>query len=231
MLSRKEYFARTEDQLRTKLVTGGVAIFRERMDRKDSKREDKRKTPVMTLRDAFELRKLRERAANGCTEDDNGGLDADANVTEGDVAAAMAGVSLQDTPTTLNQAEEAEEDALEEEETVEETPTEPEPEDPVKVQAALDAAREKKRLQDIESRRMRSKQQEKQAQPKYQEMMARRATLPAFQMKDMILDAIDKHSVVVISGDTGKALALFCMQFYVPFPLISIVIFFHGSPF
>lgn len=208
MLSRKEYFARTEDQLRTKLVTGGVAIFRERLDRKDSKREDKRKTPVMTLRDAFELRKLRERAANGDTEDDNGGLDENA-------AKSMAGMSLQDTavalkpPTPPVEEESPEDEEVLEEETLPEP--EPEPEDPVKIQAALAAAREKKRLQDIESRRMRSKQQEKQSQPKYQEMMARRATLPAYQMKDTILEAIDKHSVVVISGDTGEFSVVFCV--------------------
>jgi len=202
MLSRKEYFARTEDQLRTKLVTGGVAIFRERLDRKDSKREDKRKTPVMTLRDAFELRKLRERAANGDTEDDNGLLDEGA-------ALSMAGLSVQDAtkpPASVEEELPEEEESIEEE-TVPEP--EPEPEDPVKIQAALEAAREKKRLQDIESRRMRSKQLEKQSQPKYQEMMARRATLPAYQMKDTILEAIGKHSVVVISGDTGESICAF----------------------
>ena len=209
MLSRKEYFARTEDQLRTKLVTGGVAIFRERLDRKDSKREDKRKTPVMTLRDAFELRKLRERAANGDTEDGNGGIGENA-------AKSMAGMSLQDTPATLKPpAPPVEEELPEEEEVIEEDTPEPEPEDPAKIQAALEAAHEKKRLQDIESRRMRSKQQEKQSQPKYQEMMARRATLPAYQMKDTILEAIDKHSVVVISGDTGEFSVVFCACLFI----------------
>ena len=101
------------------------------------------------------------------------------------------------------------------EEVQEEEPAAPEPEDPAKIQAALEAAREKKRQQDAESRRLRSRQQEKKGNPKYQEMMDRRSTLPAFLMRDTILEAIDKHSVVVISGDTGasQCLSFLCVHY------------------
>ncbi|KAJ1414290.1 P-loop containing nucleoside triphosphate hydrolase protein [Ochromonadaceae sp. CCMP2298] len=34
-------------------------------------------------------------------------------------------------------------------------------------------------------------------------MLARRSTLPAFQMREEVLRAIEMHSVTVISGDTG----------------------------
>jgi HrpA-like RNA helicase len=190
LLDRREFFARSEDQLRNKLVTGGVNIHRERLQRKDSKREEGRKVaknPAMTLRDAFEMRKIRERASTGA----DGETELEA---AGSLAASVAAINLQQVPE--EEPEEAEDDEAE---------PEPEPVDPVKVQAALEAAREKKRQQDVEGKRMRSKHLEKVQQPKYQEMLARRSTLPAFQMRDTILEAIDKHSVVVISGDTGKA--------------------------
>ena len=203
LLERREFFARTEDQLRNKLVTLAVSIFRERLDRKDSKREDRaKKTPVMTLRDAFELRKMRERAQNGedCETDPELAL-----------ADSVGAVQLHE---KLHEVVAEVEDEVSEE-VQEEEPAAPEPEDPAKIQAALEAAREKKRQQDAESRRLRSRQQEKKGNPKYQEMMDRRSTLPAFLMRDTILEAIDKHSVVVISGDTGasQCLSFLCVRY------------------
>ena len=79
----------------------------------------------------------------------------------------------------------------------------------MKLRAEQEAAKERLRQQEMESKRMRSRFEEKKALPKYQEMLSRRSTLPAYQMKSEILEAIAKHSVVVISGDTGKHFALF----------------------
>jgi HrpA-like RNA helicase len=95
------------------------------------------------------------------------------------------------------QAEE-EEDWEEEEEEMEEEPL-----DPAQVQAAQEAAAEKKRLQDLESVQLQRKFKEKQRLPKYRERQQQRASLPAYQMKAAIVQAIEEHTITVISGDTG----------------------------
>lgn len=175
----------------------------------------KHKTPAMTLREAFEMRRLRERANNGCDDEDNSTEDspppAAPSVTTvplapaplrqdaGKVTMKPAAAVSPPLPAELEDEQEPDwEDAVEE--------VEEEPVDPAKVAAELAAAREKKRLAEAESKRMKARHREKEELPKYQEMLARRSTLPAFQMKDAILSAIDQNSVVVISGDTGDFL-------------------------
>lgn len=204
-MEQRDFFARTEDQLRNKIIAHATSIFRERLQRKDSKRQEsmKHKTPAMTLREAFAMRRLRERAANNCDEEDDAVNAAPAAVVAPPVPTAATASTARPAGATAKSATAKQVPAELEVDDWEDEVEEEEPVDPVKVAADLAAAKEKKRLADIESKRLQARQKEKQELPKYQEMLARRQTLPAFQMKDSILDAIDKHSVVVISGDTG----------------------------
>jgi HrpA-like RNA helicase len=183
MVAQRDYFARSEDMMRNKLVVGGVAIFRERLQRKEEKKEQasRRKAPCLTLRDAFARRRAREQATSAIEQED-----------------AAKGFAQE--PPAAECVEEEPYYEEEEDEVVEEVPL-----DPAQVQAALEAEREKKRLRDIESAQMQKRFKEKKRLPKYQERAQQRSTLPAYQMKDQIVDAIDKNSVVVISGDTGAS--------------------------
>jgi pantothenate kinase-related protein Tda10 len=45
--------------------------------------------------------------------------------------------------------------------------------------------------------------EEQQKRPAYVKMLATRSTLPAFQRRQSVLDAMESHQVVVISGATG----------------------------
>jgi HrpA-like RNA helicase len=180
MVAQRDYFARSEDSMRNKLVAGAVAIFRERLQRKEEKKQQasRRKAPGLTLRDAFARRRAREQATSAIEQED-----------------AAQGFAQEPAAEYVEEEPYYEE---EEEEVVEEVPL-----DPAQVQAALEAERERKRLRDIESAQMQKRFKEKKRLPKYVERMQQRSTLPAYQMKDQIVDAIDKNSVVVISGDTG----------------------------
>ena len=191
MIARRDYFARSEDQMRNKLIAEAVDIFRERLRRKVEKKEQsgRKKTPGLTLRDAFARRRAREQANQEEMQIDNEASFAACCTT----MPSGAGARKKDAPEI---AVEDEDEYFEEEEE--------EPLDPVQIQANLEAAKEKKRLQDIESKQLQMRFKEKQRLPKYRERVAQRSILPAYLMKDAIVEAIDKHSVTVISGDTGK---------------------------
>jgi HrpA-like RNA helicase len=189
MLAQRDYFARSEDLMRNKIVAGAVGIYRERLRRKDEKKqqlEGRRKAPGLTLRDAFARRRAREQAT--------------AEVT----ATAESSAAPSPTPAVLKQEPayaEPEEEWYEDDEAEVEQP----PLDPAQVKAALEAAREKKLRQDLESAQLQKRFREKQRLPKYKERVAQRSTLPAYAMKDAIVEAINNHSVTVISGDTGTS--------------------------
>ena len=198
---QRDYFARSEERMRTKLVAVAAALYRERLQRKDGKKKEslKRKAPGLTLRDAFARRRAREQeAVTAQTETEEEIRLRDSKQGQNKPAGAAISrpaVSIQD-----ESSEEEDEEVAEEEE----------PLDPAQIQAALLAAQEKQRLLDIESKQLQKKFAEKRRLPKYQDRLCQRSSLPAYQMKDAVVDAIDKHSVVVISGDTGEQLWLMC---------------------
>ena len=188
--------------MRTKLVAVAVALYRDRLQRKDGKKKEslQRKAPGLTLRDAFARRRAREQeaaAAQTETEDQNSTL---RDSKQGQNKPAAAGISRPAASIQDESSEEEEEEVAEEEE----------PLDPAQGQAALLDAQEKQRLLDIESKQLQKKFAEKRRLPKYQDRLRQPSSLPAYQMKDAVVDAIDKHSVVVISGDTGEQLWLLC---------------------
>ena len=55
----------------------------------------------------------------------------------------------------------------------------------------------------LESRRLSNELASKRANKKYQDLLQTREKLPAYQLKDTLIEAISKNRVVVISGDTG----------------------------
>ena len=204
--------------MRSKLVSRGVAIHKERLQRKETKRQDsgRVKPRGVTLKEAYELRKLKEKMA---FEND----DSEEDEQEQDDMAGEQGDEEEGECEERDEYEDEGEDFDGEEEEDEQAREEPEEEeeeeivviDPVKQKADEEAAKQRLKQQEIESRNMRNRFEEKKTQPKYQEMLSRRSTLPAYQMKHDILDAIAKHSVVVISGDTGEfAVQVVFVSFY-----------------
>lgn len=187
LVAQRDYFARSEDQMRNKLVTCAVGLFRERLRRKEEKKQQatgKRKAPGLTLRDAFARRRAREQAA------------AAADVPPEDSTPVRT-----PPPEPEPEQEWYDEDGDDggEAEVEEEAPL-----DPAQVAAAQAAAREKQRQLNLESAQLQKRFREKQRLPKYRERVAQRSTLPSYAMKDAIVEAINSHSVTVISGDTGK---------------------------
>lgn len=183
LVAQRDYFARSEDLMRNKLVTCAVGLFRERLRRKEEKKQQatgKRKAPGLTLRDAFARRRAREQAA--------------ATVDVPTEEATLARSSPQDQEWLDDEGDYGEEAEVEEEAAL----------DPTQVAAAEAAAREKKRQLDLESAQLQKRFREKQRLPKYRERVAQRSTLPSYEMKDAIVEAINSHSVTVISGDTGE---------------------------
>lgn len=195
LVAKRDYFARSEDLMRNKIVACAVDIFRERLRRKEAKKQQstRRKAPGLTLRDAFARRRAKEQAALATPEEPV------APPPPAEVASRSRNMFQKATHgAAAAQADEEEDWEEEEEEEVEEEPL-----DPAQVRAAMEAAAEKKRLQDLESVQLQRKFKEKQRLPKYRERQQQRASLPAYQMKDAIVQAIEEHTITVISGDTG----------------------------
>ena len=59
------------------------------------------------------------------------------------------------------------------------------------------------RSREIESKRLYDELQLKRKNKKYNDLLAKRTALPAYAMRDEVVDCIDQNRVVVISGDTG----------------------------
>lgn len=172
--------------MRNKLVSSAVEIFRERARRKEQKKEQsiRKKAPGLTLRDAFARRRAREQAA----------VDSD----------SQSALLLPSNTPVLGEFKDGDEIFDDEHNYFDDSGQDEEVLDPAQVQENLKAAAERKRLQNMESKKLQKRFAEKQKLPKYRERFAQRSSLPAFRMKESIVEAIENHSVTVISGDTGE---------------------------
>ncbi|KAI9793904.1 MAG: hypothetical protein M1816_007156 [Peltula sp. TS41687] len=66
---------------------------------------------------------------------------------------------------------------------------------------------------DIDSRRLLDEWKAKQASPKQQTMLANRQLLPAWGMREFLVDEVNKHTVTIVSGETGSGKSTQSVQF------------------
>jgi len=65
----------------------------------------------------------------------------------------------------------------------------------------------------VASMKMLSDRNSRQSNPAHQKMMSVRQSLPAWQLREAIVDAVERHQVVIVSGETGSGKSTQSVQF------------------
>ena len=202
LIEEGKHFGRDEKSLTAMWVKESARLYRSQVESKEGKLQERRdkvaqaKPRGPTIRDAYEQREaagvvLRGKEAQDAAWDDEEGSE-DEDEEEKDVDVEGQGDEKTATTVSINT------------QNVESIRTNMRQRELSASDLTQLGDAQRQHRQELESRRLRTALETKrEGNTKYAELLAVRGNLPAFQMRQEIVEVIKRNRVVVLSGDTG----------------------------